>query len=135
MVRSAKKKADKKAKKEMKKTNGGRSTGKKVATTIAAAVVFGLVAGCVFQGVRYGSDKFLKKENQTVQIGSDTTTSSALLDANASGSTGDYSVADVSATVMPSIVSITGTYVTTYQYWFDTYEQVMELSPGGRPSS
>lgn len=123
MVRSAKKKADKKAKKEMKKTNGGRSTGKKVATTIAAAVVFGLVAGCVFQGVRYGSDKFLKKENQTVQIGSDTTTSSALLDANASGSTGDYSVADVSATVMPSIVSITGTYVTTYQYWFDTYEQ------------
>lgn len=123
MVRSAKKKADKKAKKEMKKTNGGRSTGKKVATTIAAAVVFGLVAGCVFQGVRYGSDKFLKKGNQTVQIGSDTTTSSALLDANASGSTGDGSVADVSATVMPSIVSITGTYVTTYQYWFDTYEQ------------
>lgn len=123
MVRSAKKKADKKAKKEMKKTNGGRSTGKKVATTIAAAVVFGLVAGCVFQGVRYGSDKFLKKEKQTVQIGSDTTTSSALLDANASGSTGDGSVADVSATVMPSIVSITGTYVTTYQYWFDTYEQ------------
>ena len=124
MVRSAKKKADKKARKEMKKTNGGRSTGKKVATTIAAAVVFGLVAGCVFQGVRYGSDKFLKEDNsQTVQIGSDTTTNSALLDANSSGSTSDYSVADVSATVMPSIVSITGTYVTTYQYWFDTYEQ------------
>ena len=124
MVRSAKKKADKKARKEMKRTNGGRSTGKKVATTIAAAVVFGLVAGCVFQGVRYGSDKFLKEDNsQTVQIGSDTTTNSALLDANSSGSTSDYSVADVSATVMPSIVSITGTYVTTYQYWFDTYEQ------------
>ena len=29
----------------------------------------------------------------------------------------------VAKKVMPSIVSITGTYVTTYDYWFNSYQQ------------
>ena len=34
-----------------------------------------------------------------------------------------YDVSTVAKKVMPSIVSITGTYVTTYDYWFNSYQQ------------
>jgi serine protease Do len=137
MIYEAKKKADKKSTKEnakrAKQARGshGKSKAKKAASLVAAAVVFGLVAGTVFQGVRYGSDKFINKNNststtaETEQSTKESTT--ALVEANTSSVSTVYDVADVAEKVMPSIVSITGTYVTTYQYWFDYYE---EETPG-----
>lgn len=125
MVKTAKKKAEKKFRKETKRQkNGGRSTGNKIAITIAAAVIFGLVAGCVFQGVRYGTDLFLEKDKKTTAT-MESNTDTPVISANSSesGTSVQYDVADVSEKVMPSIVSLTGTYVTTYQYWFNSYEE------------
>lgn len=110
-----------------------RSFGKKAAGVVAAAVVFGLVAGGVFQGVRYGSDYFLGKDNSTStetvaaaegSTESPSTESSAPVIQQASATTSTvYDVATVAKKVMPSIVSITGTYVTTYNYWYNSYQQ------------
>lgn len=101
--------------------------GKKAAGVVAAAVVFGLVAGIVFQGVRYGSDKLLGKDSQitTEQSAEGSTENNApqLKQASSDTTSTVYDVATVAQKVMPSIVSITGTYVTTYDYWFNSYQQ------------
>lgn len=101
--------------------------GKKAACVVAAAVVFGLVAGVVFQGVRYGSDKLLGKDSQitTEQSAEGSTENNApqLKQASSDTTSTVYDVATVAQKVMPSIVSITGTYVTTYDYWFNSYQQ------------
>lgn len=117
-----------KQKKEHAKKNGG--FGRKAAGVVAAAVVFGLVAGTVFQGVRYGSDKFLNKnsaasEVTTEQAADASTENNApqLKQASSDATSTVYDVATVAKKVMPSIVSITGTYVTTYDYWFNSYQQ------------
>lgn len=126
-------KAEKKArKKAAKKGKSHSGTGKKIARLIAAAVVFGLVAGAVFQGVRYGSDALFgtKQSNQNQRISDDRDNSYIEANSNAV-QTVNYDVADVAAKVMPSIVSITGTYVQTYQYWFSTYEQELPGAGSG----
>lgn len=110
-----------------KKNSGKKSgVGKKAAGVIAAAVVFGLVAGVVFQGVRYGSDKMLNKNSATTEASADATTENnapQLKQASSDATNTVYDVATVAQKVMPSIVSITGTYVTTYDYWFNSYQQ------------
>ena len=94
---------------------------------VAAAVVFGLVAGVVFQGVRYGSDKLLGKDSQTTTEqsaeGSTENNAPQLKQASSDTTSTVYDVSTVAKKVMPSIVSITGTYVTTYDYWFNSYQQ------------
>ncbi len=110
------------------KKNSGKKSGfgKKVAGVVAAAVVFGLVAGVVFQGVRYGSDKMLNKNSTTTEASADATTENnapQLKQASSDATNTVYDVATVAQKVMPSIVSITGTYVTTYDYWFNSYQQ------------
>ena len=101
--------------------------GKKAAGVVAAAVVFGLVAGVVFQGVRYGSDKLLGKDSQTTTEqsaeGSTENNAPQLKQASSDTTSTVYDVSTVAKKVMPSIVSITGTYVTTYDYWFNSYQQ------------
>ncbi|CCZ94203.1 trypsin [Coprococcus eutactus CAG:665] len=110
-----------------KKNSGKKSgVGKKAAGVVAAAVVFGLVAGVVFQGVRYGSDKMLNKNSATTEASADATTENnapQLKQASSDATNTVYDVATVAQKVMPSIVSITGTYVTTYDYWFNSYQQ------------
>ncbi len=112
-----------KPKKNSRKKSG---VGKKAAGVVAAAVVFGLVAGVVFQGVRYGSDKMLSKNSATTEASADATTENnapQLKQASSDATNTVYDVATVAQKVMPSIVSITGTYVTTYDYWFNSYQQ------------
>lgn len=112
-----------KPKKNSRKKSG---VGKKAAGVVAAAVVFGLVAGVVFQGVRYGSDKMLNKNSATTEASADATTENnapQLKQASSDATNTVYDVATVAQKVMPSIVSITGTYVTTYDYWFNSYQQ------------
>lgn len=110
------------------KKNSGKKSGfgKKAAGVVAAAVVFGLVAGVVFQGVRYGSDKMLNKNSATTEVSADATTENnapQLKQASSDATNTVYDVATVAQKVMPSIVSITGTYVTTYDYWFNSYQR------------
>ena len=113
--------------KDKKPKNRKSGFGKKAACVVAAAVVFGLVAGVVFQGVRYGSDKLLGKNSQitTEQSAEGSTENNApqLKQASSDTTSTVYDVATVAQKVMPSIVSITGTYVTTYDYWFNSYQQ------------
>ena len=113
--------------KDKKPKNRKSGFGKKAAGVVAAAVVFGLVAGVVFQGVRYGSDKLLGKDSQitTEQSAEGSTENNApqLKQASSDTTSTVYDVATVAQKVMPSIVSITGTYVTTYDYWFNSYQQ------------
>lgn len=113
--------------KDKKPKNRKSGFGKKAACVVAAAVVFGLVAGVVFQGVRYGSDMLLGKDSQitTEQSAEGSTENNApqLKQASSDTTSTVYDVATVAQKVMPSIVSITGTYVTTYDYWFNSYQQ------------
>jgi trypsin-like serine proteases, typically periplasmic, contain C-terminal PDZ domain len=113
--------------KDKKPKNRKSGFGKKVAGVVAAAVVFGLVAGVVFQGVRYGSDKLLGKDSQTTTEqsaeGSTENNAPQLKQASSDTTSTVYDVSTVAKKVMPSIVSITGTYVTTYDYWFNSYQQ------------
>lgn len=122
-----KKKEQKKIKKER-----GSGKGKKAVLFVAAAILFGLIAGAVFQGVRYGSDKYLSERygvQKNTEEAADVEATVQKPKAETAANTVDtvYDVAAVAKKVMPSIVSITGTYVTTYQYWFDLYE---EETPG-----
>lgn len=114
--------------------------GKKIARLIAAAVIFGLVAGAVFQGVRYGSDAIIAKNKESKKAGTTDPQNQDITDyqntpyieANSNSiQTVNYDVSGVAANVMPSIVSITGTYVQTYQYWFTTYEQELPGAGSG----
>ena len=113
--------------KDKKPKNRKSGFGKKAACVVAAAVVFGLVAGVVFQGV---TDKVLNKnsvvsESMTDKSADASTENSApqLKQASSDATSTVYDVAAVAKKVMPSIVSITGTYVTTYDYWFNSYQQ------------
>ncbi len=135
--RKAEKKAAKRAKKANKKTakKTGKSKGKGFAKLVAAAVVFGLVAGTVFQGVRYGSDALLGKNDETATVSTDITSDTTTEVATTESSTQTvstttvstvYDVATVAQEVLPSIVSITGIYVTTTEFFFNTYEQESE---------
>lgn len=120
----------KKAKTRKPKDKKKNGFGMKALGVVAAAVVFGLVAGAVFQGVRYGTDKVLNKnsvvsESKTDKSADASTENSApqLKQASSDAASTVYDVAAVAKKVMPSIVSITGTYVTTYDYWFNSYQQ------------
>ena len=120
----------KKAKTRKPKDKKKNGFGMKALGVVAAAVVFGLVAGAVFQGVRYGTDKVLNKnsvvsESKTDKSADASTENSApqLKQASSDATSTVYDVAAVAKKVMPSIVSITGTYVTTYDYWFNSYQQ------------
>ena len=120
----------KKAKTRKPKDKKKNGFGMKALGVVAAAVVFGLVAGAVFQGVRYGTDKVLNKnsvvsESMTDKSADASTENSApqLKQASSDATSTVYDVAAVAKKVMPSIVSITGTYVTTYDYWFNSYQQ------------
>ena len=124
--------------KDRHKSNKKTGFGIRLLQVSAAALVFGLVAGAAFWGVKLTADRLTSRRNNNEQTTEKATEANATVNDNteadasdkpyleaASGETKDtvyYDVADVAEKVMPSIVSITGTYVTTYDYWFNSYQ-------------
>lgn len=122
-----------KNKKDKSKSNKKPGFGIRLLQVSAAALLFGLIAGAAFWGVKLTADSLTSRRNNNEQA----TEASAPIENNTeeksdkpsleqtSGEPANavsYDVADVAEKVMPSIVSITGTYVTTYDYWFNSYE-------------
>lgn len=98
---------EKPPKKKKRKSSG---FGKKLVKAAAYGLVFGLVAGASFQGIRYG----LKKAGITE--GSDTQLATTQTVSTSSGEKSDLSA--VAESVLPSIVSITGTFqISGYGYF------------------
>lgn len=106
----------------------------------ASALLFGLISGIAFWGVKLTADKISGKDETKVIVEPSDNNEKTEPSDNATDNKDDnskpvvsesnsnaieavnYDVADVAENVMPSIVSITGTYVTRYDYWFDSYE-------------
>ena len=114
--------------------NGGQKHqvphGKKPQKKIPKAVAvtgFALLFGVVSSGTFLASNVVGSKVLGLTGVTKTNTTATKAVSSNASLSKSSSVVtSDVSSiveNVMPSIVSITGTYVTTYDYWFNSYQQ------------
>lgn len=106
-------------KKEKKKN--GNNTLRKLGLAAACAAVFGLVGGVVFQGVNYVGGQLMPEKTSPIAQAqlTDTDEGSASSD---SGASGQGTVSQVAANVMPSIVAITSVSVQEipdyYGYFF-----------------
>lgn len=97
----------------------------KLAKAAAIAAVFGLVAGGVFQGVDIAADYFRGTSEATVQTPVTTTTTT---------NTGNVNETDITQLVknaMPSMVSITSTVTTNYQFFGQQVSENQEGSGSG----
>jgi len=125
----------KQKKRKEKKVSGG--LGKKFAVCAALAVVFGLIAGITFQGVNAISNQINgTTEQKQVEIpATETTADVAAADttpaAQATASAGNYSVSDVAANAMPSVVSISNLGVQQVQSFFGVEQYESESSGSG----
>lgn len=125
----------KQKKRKEKKASGG--LGKKFAVCAALAVVFGLIAGITFQGVNAISNQ-IKGRNEQKQVeipATETTADVAVADttpsAQSTASAGNYSVSDVAANAMPSVVSISNLSVQQIQSFFGVEQYESESSGSG----
>lgn len=114
-----------KKKKERKKKEKNPFFGK-MRRMVAYGLVFGLVAGAAFQGVSYGFAKVGISNNSGTQLATTKTSSSS---SSKSGTSGN--VSEIAQNVLPSIVSITGTFQTTGQSMFGSSTQESEGSGSG----
>ncbi len=113
--------------------------GRRFLTTVCLAVVFGLVAGGVMYGVNRTAMQLTgtstdAKEREAVQIPSTEVAQPAQQesDETPSDTAGEYTVAQVAATCMPSVVAITNASVTTVRDFFGgTQEYPVESSGSG----
>lgn len=121
-------------------------TGKKVLVTLGLAVLFGVVAGGVIIGSSMIVHKEIKNEQKTEyqlpttelpqQENADGDSNSAAgsgSDATeevSAGTTGEYTVAQVAKSCMPSVVSITNASVKTVQDFFGGVQQYPSESSG-----
>ena len=121
-------------------------TGKKVLTTIGLAVLFGVVAGGIFIGSNVIVNKEIKNEQKTEyqlpttelpqQGNADGDSNSAAESGSgaaeevSAGTTGEYTVAQVAKSCMPSVVSITNASVKTVQDFFGGVQQYPSESSG-----
>lgn len=99
--------------------------GVKLAKAAAIAAVFGLVAGGVFQGVDIAADYFRGTSETTVQTPVTTTTTT---------NTGGVKETDITQLVknaMPSMVSITSTVTTNYEFFGQQLSEDQEGSGSG----
>ena len=105
-------------------------TGRRFLLTAALALVFGVIASGVFIGMnRLFGDKKSSTESSSTQasytpatpdsIGTQTTVNPD----NGTTNTISYDVAEIVKKAQPSIVSITTTVTTSYQYYFQQYER------------
>lgn len=121
-------------------------TGKKVLVTLGLAVLFGVVAGGIIIGSSMIVHKEIKNEQKTEyqlpttelpqQENADGESNSAAgsgSDATeevSAGTTGEYTVAQVAKSCMPSVVSITNASVKTVQDFFGGVQQYPSESSG-----
>lgn len=121
-------------------------TGKKVLVTLGLAVLFGVVAGGIIIGSSMIVHKEIKNEQKTEyqlpttelpqQENADGDSNSAAgsgSDATeevSAGATGEYTVAQVAKSCMPSVVSITNASVKTVQDFFGGVQQYPSESSG-----
>ena len=121
-------------------------TGKKVIVTLGLAVLFGVVAGGIIIGSSMIVHKEIKNEQKTEyqlpttelpqQENADGDSNSAAgsgSDATeevSAGTTGEYTVAQVAKSCMPSVVSITNASVKTVQDFFGGVQQYPSESSG-----
>lgn len=121
-------------------------TGKKVLVTLGLAVLFGVVAGGIISGSSMIVHKEIKNEQKTEyqlpttelpqQENADGDSNSAAgsgSDATeevSAGTTGEYTVAQVAKSCMPSVVSITNASVKTVQDFFGGVQQYPSESSG-----
>ena len=121
-------------------------TGKKVLTTIGLAVLFGVVAGGIIIGSNVIVNKEIKNEQKTEyqlpttelpqQGNADGDSNSAAESGSgaaeevSAGTTGEYTVAQVAKSCMPSVVSITNASVKTVQDFFGGVQQYPSESSG-----
>lgn len=130
------KSADGKAKKKKNKEKKPKGTGHKFLVTAALAAVFGVVAGGVMFGVnRLGNTVFKEPEQENVRVEipavetpEKSETAQGLVP-QTSGE-GQYSVAQVAANCMPSVVSITNASVTTVRDFFGGQQEYLSESSG-----
>lgn len=116
-------------------------TGKKILTTLGLAVLFGVVAGGIIIGSNVIVNKEIKTEQKTqIEIpstelpqqgnDSDTTAGSDAAEEVSAGTTGEYTVAQVAKSCMPSVVSITNASVKTVQDFFGGVQEYPSESSG-----
>ena len=119
------------------KRKKGDSMGKKMAKTAAFGLVFGLVGGAAFLGINkaFGtSDKTDTTEatSQSASVNPGSTEQSTgtgdvqqqqVVNTNGSSATINYDVAEIVKKAQPSIVSITTSVKTQYQYFYQQFEQ------------
>lgn len=115
------------------RTRQPMTTGKRWAANVAMALVFGLVAGSVTYGVNYAGNK-LNGDGSAAPVVQSTTvagndTSAAVTTASTDSS--KYTVAEVAANAMPSLVAISTETVSTVQSFFGTYSQTVPASGTG----
>lgn len=122
------------ARRTKKKEKGRRpmGTGKKWALNLSMALVFGLVAGGVMYGVNYLGGE-LNPQTATPVIQNTTTASGSAegVSVSSSGEEGAYTVQQVAANAMPSMVAISTETVETVQSFFGTYNQTVPASGSG----
>ena len=121
-------------------------TGKKVLAMLGFAVLFGVVAGSIIIGSNVIVNKEIKNEQKTEyqlpttelpqQENADGASDSAAESGNgaaeevSAGTTGEYTVAQVAKSCMPSVVSITNASVKTVQDFFGGVQQYPSESSG-----
>ncbi len=131
-------KKEKKRRKKTKVKKAKKDTfGRKAGRMVAAGLIFGLTAGAAFQGVNYGVAYFKgdegKAQHEKVESADPDSVSTqqlANIDDTATH-TLVYDVSDIAEKVKPSIVSITTTVLTQYQFFYQEYEQYQSGAGSG----
>lgn len=118
-----------------KKKSGGLA--KKFGICAALAVVFGIIASLTFQGVNAIGGQFSQTEKEpqvvipsTDTVEEDTAAASSAADAQPTSVSAGYSVSDVAANAMPSVVSISNIGVQEIPNFFGGSEQYESTSSG-----
>ncbi|MDO4942190.1 MAG: trypsin-like peptidase domain-containing protein [Lachnospiraceae bacterium] len=112
--------------KRKKKKEKRMNFSKKLAKVAAYGLVFGLVAGAAFTGVNYGLGKMGLNSKSSTQLAATQTVST-----NSSGGT-QTDVSAVAKSVLPAVVSITGTFqMTNYGYFGQQSSSESEGSGSG----
>lgn len=131
-------KKEKKRRKKTKVKKAKKDTfGRKAGRMVAAGLIFGLTAGVAFQGVNYGVAYFKGDEGKAEQekeepANPDSVSTQQLANIDDSSTqTLVYDVSDIAEKVKPSIVSITTTVLTQYQFFYQEYEQYQNGAGSG----
>lgn len=115
------------------------SFARKATKLVGGALVFGLVAGLSFQGINYAT-KYFNKEKIVVDANIDFNENTTLEDTNKSTiavttstnkSDNSNAVSEVAKNVMPSIVSINCSALSTEEFFGRVYQQPVEGSGSG----